>query len=80
MVVLGGKIAMDVLFPGINSQPLSTGAKVFYALAGVCLIIAGFINTILLKVLKFWAKLILNNDFGNRPKRNWKKTTKYGCC
>lgn len=69
-MVLGGKIAIDVLFPNINSQELSTGAKVFYALSGVCLIIAGFINTIVLKVLKMKENILLSIIFWNRPKKN----------
>ena len=53
VVVLGGKIAVDFLFQTPNSSNLSTGAKVFYAFCGICMMVAGFVNTFLLKVSFF---------------------------
>ncbi len=49
MVALSGKIITDYLFPS-QKQLLTSGAKAFYAISGVTLIIAGLVNTFLLKV------------------------------
>ena len=49
VIALGGKIISDYLFP--NKEELTKGASIFYGTCGVLLIIAGFINTFLLKVL-----------------------------
>ena len=71
---------MDFLFPIENPAPLTTGGKVFYALCGVSLILAGFINTFLLKV-KFCFTFGLKNFADKRKtKRKQQIMDDFGSC